>query len=325
MRAAVRCVSNKRFIRPVIILMMTLVLSACAASVLVGNAQSRLLWSFLQPLVGFNPHEMNLLESPLIKPRMQALLGSRYDSTVKMLRTANQLQQEGALFFLVSRYAPDSVKNITDKAGFVWNADTNQMAVLLIENGLPRVFSESTNNTIERAVPQWPRELKTALTDAEAWQKSLKERAEEKTTKVVAEKLGLEGLEAPLKDVLKGKSAEDALKDSLEDTGGDLIRQPVIVAPDISVPDIQSPVAAPKITTPKAAPALPAVLESSELPADVTPPKKAAKEKNKKTVKGASAGLSREREDDFLKSLEREEAELLLINKPAEAETKAAP
>lgn len=314
MRAAVRCVSPKRFTRAAIILVITLMLSACAASVLVGNAQSRLLWSFLQPLVGFNPHEMNLLESPLIKPRMQALLGSRYDSTVKMLRTANQLQQEGALFFLVSRYAPDSVKNITDKAGFVWNADTNQMAVLLIENGLPRVFSESTNNTIEKAVPQWPRELKTALTDADAWQKSLKERAEEKTTKVVAEKLGLEGLEQPLKEVLKGKSAEDALKDTIEDSSGDLIRQPVIVAPDISVPDG----VAPAITTPKVAPAtLPATGLEPEAPAVVTPPKAPKKTSSKKTVKGAAARFSQEREDDFLKSLEREEAELLLINTPA--------
>jgi hypothetical protein len=298
MRAAVRCVSNKRFIRPVIILLMTLVLSACAASVLVGNAQSRLLWSFLQPLVGFNPHEMNLLESPLIKPRMQALLGSHYDSTVKMLRTANQLQQEGALFYLVSRYAPDDVKKLTDKAGFVWNADTNQIAVLLIENGLPRVFSESTHNAIEQLVPQWPGELKEALTDAEGWQRSLQARTEETMTKAVAETLAVEGLQKPLQQILTGESAEQRLKEALEDSSVPLLQQPA--------------------TLPEATKSLESLL-FNDSPGEVIAPSPTPEpapswqpEHTARTpIPNASApAFSQEREADFLRSLEREEAEL---------------
>ena len=57
------------------------------------------------PLVGFDPNEANLFEQPLIKDRMTAMLGPNYDTTMQLLKTANELQQEGPLFYVVSRYA----------------------------------------------------------------------------------------------------------------------------------------------------------------------------------------------------------------------------
>lgn len=281
MPAALRCVFFARSTRITLVLAVSLILSACAVSLVAGNAHSRLLWSFLKPLVGFNPHEINLLESPLIKPRMQALLGSRYEPTVRLLRTANELQQEGALFFLVSRYAPDSVKNITDKAGFVWNADTNQMAVMLIENGMPYVFSETVSNGLEKVILQWPGELQKALDNAEAWQESLKQQATDKAGKMISDQLGLEGLNQPLQDILQGKSAEAVLKEKVEQSAGELIRQPV---------EAQSPI--------------PASLKKSDTPNGEEKVKTLLQEQ-KITPK-----ISAEREDDFLKALEKEEAEL---------------
>ncbi|MGE6222961.1 hypothetical protein [Aeromonas media] len=149
---------------------LSLMLSACVAPLLLMSPTSQLMWALLKPLVGFDPNEANLFEQPLIKDRMTAMLGPNYDSTMQLLKTANELQQEGPLFYVVSRYAP--VPDVAKQAGMVWNADTNQLSVMLQKgDGATQVFGEN----LTAATPTWPSAMQewqagnptaTALTDA---------------------------------------------------------------------------------------------------------------------------------------------------------------
>lgn len=163
-----------RFSRVIAVSLVCLCLTACVSSLLIGNkVQSKLMWSFLKPLVGFDPNEVNLFETPMIKNRMTKLLGDKYEPTMKLLRTAQEIQQEGALFYVASRYAPPKVQAITDKAGMVWNADTNQMAVVLIKDGTPQIFSEQIENAKEKITPVLPKELQNAYDNAVEKKKEL--------------------------------------------------------------------------------------------------------------------------------------------------------
>lgn len=156
---------------------MCIFLSACVSSLLIGNQmQSKLMWSFLKPLVGFDPNEVKLFETPMIKDRMTALLGDKYEPTMKLLRTAQTIQQEGALFYVASRYAPPQVQEITDKAAMVWNADTNQMAVVLIKDGTPEIISEQVESAKQAITPVLPKELQSAYDKAQTAKKALEEK-----------------------------------------------------------------------------------------------------------------------------------------------------
>ncbi|WP_193747507.1 hypothetical protein [Cellvibrio sp. OA-2007] len=152
-------------------------LSACVSSLLIGNQlQSKLMWSFLKPLVGFDPNEVDLFETPMVKDRMTSLLGDKYEPTMKLLRTAQAIQQEGALFYVASRYAPPQVQEITDKAAMVWNADTNQMAVMLIKDGTPEIISEQVEGAKQAITPVLPKELQSAYDQAKAAKSALNEK-----------------------------------------------------------------------------------------------------------------------------------------------------
>ncbi|MGY3896275.1 hypothetical protein [Aeromonas enterica] len=150
---------------------LSLMLSACVAPLLMMSPTSQLMWALLKPLVGFDPNEANLFEQPMIKDRMTSILGPNYDSTMQLLKTANELQQEGPLFYVVSRYAP--VPDVAKQAGMVWNSQTNQMSVMLLKgDGTPQVFGEN----LAASAPTWPSEMQnwqaqanptaTALSDA---------------------------------------------------------------------------------------------------------------------------------------------------------------
>ncbi|MBT1444394.1 hypothetical protein KJI95_07620 [Shewanella sp. JM162201] len=136
-------------------------LQACVAPLLMLSPQSQLLWALLKPLVGLDPNQVNLLEQPMIKSRLEPMLGEHYGTAVKMLQTANELQQEGPLFYMVSRYTP--VPEMAEKAGFVWNSETNQMAVMLIQGDVTQVFAEPLQQAVKDKVgevaPSWPAEL----------------------------------------------------------------------------------------------------------------------------------------------------------------------
>lgn len=127
------------------------------------------MWAVLKPLVGFDPNEVNLFEQPVVKQRMTALLGERYDTAMRLLRTANQLQQEGPLFFVVSHFTP--LPEIAEAAGLVWNSETNQMAALLRKGNVAEVFVDaakqavitSANDEVQKVIPQWPGVLRPWL------------------------------------------------------------------------------------------------------------------------------------------------------------------
>ncbi|MEI8613621.1 hypothetical protein P4S54_07940 [Shewanella sp. PP-He15 brown] len=153
------------------ILWLALTLNACVAPLLLMSPQGQLMWTLLKPLVGLDPNDVGLFEQPLIKNRMQELLGKNYDTTLSLLKTADKIQQEGPLIYLVSTYTP--VPEMAEKAGLVWNSDTNQMAVMLMKGGAPSVFSEQFSNQAQKLVPSWPKELADYTDPQKLQQKAL--------------------------------------------------------------------------------------------------------------------------------------------------------
>jgi len=162
------------------------------------------MWSLLKPLVGFDPNEVNLFEKPMIKDRMTALLGDKYEPTMKLLRTAQEIQQEGALFYVASRYAPPKVQAITDKAAMVWNADTNQMAVMLIKDGTPEIISEQVEGAKEKLIPVLPKEVQAAYDAAQSKKKELEEKQK-----------ALLDTQQKINDITSGKAVENLINDQL--------------------------------------------------------------------------------------------------------------
>ncbi|MCU8104821.1 hypothetical protein L5M38_09765 [Shewanella sp. SM101] len=153
------------------IVWLALMLNACVAPLLLMSPQGQLMWALLKPLVGLDPNDVGLFEQPLIKNRMQELLGKNYDTTLSLLKTADKIQQEGPLIYLVSTYTP--VPEMAEKAGLVWNSDTNQMAVMLMKGGAPLVISEQFSNQAEKRVPSWPKELADYTDPQKLQQKAL--------------------------------------------------------------------------------------------------------------------------------------------------------
>lgn len=150
------------------------------------SPQSQLLWALLKPMVGMDPNEANFFQQPMIKSRLQPLLGEHYDTAVTLLSTATELQQQGPMFFLVSKHSP--LPAVAEKAGFVWNSDTNQMAVLLVSGGAPTVFAEQVKQQGQQVIPQWPAEL-AEYTDPD----KLRAKALAKAAETVTTELPLEG------------------------------------------------------------------------------------------------------------------------------------
>lgn len=154
-----------RIRKALLVVLMTGLLTACLGG-LVARAGTEVLLAILKPMVGLDPNASSLFEQPVIKNRMQGFLGDKYDPVMKLIVTADKLQREGPLFYVVSRYTP--IPDIAEKAGFVWNSDTNQMAVMLVTGGSPTIIAEQvllkkTGQIAAEAVPQWPTELKTIL------------------------------------------------------------------------------------------------------------------------------------------------------------------
>ena len=192
-----------RLVRVLLPVMLCLTLTACVSSLLIGNQlQSRLMWALLKPLVGFDPNEVNLFEIPLVQERMTALLGDAYQPTVDLLRTADRIQQEGALIYVASRVIDEvvavplpeevavvqeqveqvqavqeqviqakeqvaevreQVRAVRSAAGMVWNGDTNQLAVVLLEKGVSKVFAEQPQGAVVLE-PVWPSSMQPLLT-----------------------------------------------------------------------------------------------------------------------------------------------------------------
>jgi hypothetical protein len=187
-------------------LAVVLLLSGCIAPALMFSPQGQLLWALLKPMVGLDPNEVNLFEQPLIKGRMQSLLGPNYDTAVSLLKTANEIQQEGPLFYLVSRYTP--VPELAEKAGFVWNAETNQMAVMLISGGAPQIFAEQLNKQTQKVIPSWPAELADYANPAALQQKAVGVVAQQLAPALSPELSGALNVAVDPKAALKAKQME---------------------------------------------------------------------------------------------------------------------
>jgi Zn-dependent protease with chaperone function len=183
----------------------SLLLAGCVPSLLIGNQlQSKLMWAFLEPLVGFNPNNINFFEAPIVKDRMVALLGDKYEPAMKLLRTANQIQQEGALYYVVSRYAPPEAQAIVDTAGLVWNADTNQMAVMLVQNGAAEIVAEQVAAGQQAIIAKLPTELQTTYNQA----MELKNAMDTATQQVEDAKAALPLPEDPILELIRQKENE---------------------------------------------------------------------------------------------------------------------
>lgn len=156
-----------RVVKVALVLCCSLMLTACIAPLIAG-AQSQLLWALIKPMVGLDPNEVNLFEQPLIKDRMQPLLGEHYGTAVSLLKTADEIQQEGPLFYVLSNNA--LTQPLADKAGFVWNSQSNQMAILLQQQGKQQIFSEplaagstAVANASSAAGLTWPSQMQPLL------------------------------------------------------------------------------------------------------------------------------------------------------------------
>jgi len=174
----------------IIVLSLMFLIAGCVAPALLLSPQSQIMWALLKPMVGLDPKEANLFRQPVIQSRLEPLLGSRYSSAIQLLETADKIQQEGPLFYVVSKYTP--VPELAEKAGFVWNSDTNQMAVLLVSGGAPQVFAEKLNSEIAQQVPVWPAELSDYTDPAK-----LKQQALSKAEAQITEKLPIPSAIAP--------------------------------------------------------------------------------------------------------------------------------
>lgn len=211
------------------------------ASVLIGNkAQSMVTKALFKSLLGVDLQEVKILENPLIKGRMQALLGDKYEPAMKLLNTAQEVQQEGPLFYIVSRYAPPKVQAVTDKAGMVWNSDTNQMAVMLIKDGKADILSEQVAGAKKLIEPVLPKELQTAYDKAKTMQKAIEDRqralentidnatnlAIDKTTEAATSKLGVsESTREMISDVAKGESTEKLVNQKIKTETDNLVEK----------------------------------------------------------------------------------------------------
>jgi hypothetical protein len=195
-----------RFFKWLTVLASALVLAGCVSSLLVGNQmQSKLMWAFLTPLVGFNPNEINFFEAPIIKDRMTALLGDNYEPAMKLLRTANEIQNEGALYYVLSHYAPPQAQAVVDTAGLVWNADTNQMAVMLIKDGSPEIVAEQAKAAaVQALVPTLPTEMQTMYDQA----MSIRNAADAKQQQLEQLQQQVTDPADPLLELIKQKASE---------------------------------------------------------------------------------------------------------------------
>ena len=199
-----------------------LLLAGCLAPALLMPSSSQLMWALLKPLVGFDPNQVNLFEQPIVRNRMVALLGPNYDTTMQLLRTANELRKEGPLFYVVSRYTP--VPEMAQKAGLVWNSETNQMAVALMKGDVTEVFAEKieamaeaqvaragdaardkVDETVQDAVagviPVWPAEM-SWVNPREAIEEAVEQRIEQ----------GVGQAQTQALDATVGKAVEGAAK-----------------------------------------------------------------------------------------------------------------
>lgn len=159
-----------------------LLLTACAAPLLLMNPQAQLLIQLLKPMVGLDPNKAGLFEQPLIQDRLKPLLGPYYQDTIAILKTAESIQQQGPLLYLVSKDSP--FPQVAEKAGFVFNSETNQMAVVLLKGDVSQVFAEQLVDSAQQQIPAWPDELSPLVHPAK-YKQQLQQQAQQAVTEAL--------------------------------------------------------------------------------------------------------------------------------------------
>ena len=209
--------SVRKFCHLSCLLLCVSLLTQCVAPALLLAPQGQLMWALLKPMVGLDPKEANLFRQPLIQSRLEPLLGSHYSGAVQLLETADKIQQEGPLFYVVSKYTP--VPELAEKAGFVWNSETNQMAVLMVSGGAPQVFAEKLNNKVAEQIPVWPKELSDYTDPAK-----LQQQAINKAKQQLSDNIPVPAAVVPLVDNAKNlKDIKGQTKNLLEEKKQSLV------------------------------------------------------------------------------------------------------
>lgn len=135
----------------------TTFLAGCAAPLLLMSPQAQIMMAIIKPMIGLDPNKAGFFEQPAVQERLKPLLGPYYDDTITILKTAEKIQQEGPLVYMLSKDSP--LPQVAEKAGLVYNTDTNQLAVLLVTGGSPQIFAEKLTKEASEQVPVWPKEL----------------------------------------------------------------------------------------------------------------------------------------------------------------------
>jgi hypothetical protein len=202
------------------VMLCSLLLTGCIAPALLMTSQAQLLGELMRPLVGFNPLDVNLFENPLIRDPMVALMGeSNYRTAVTLLNTATAIQQQGPLFFVVSEHSP--LPHLAEKAGFVWNSDHNQMAILLVSGGKTEIFHQVVEGAAGKVIPSWPKEL-VDYTSPE----KLKQKAVAAAAGKIGQGLGLSEEQTGFVETgLAGGSVQNALEENLKQKAMDPLEE----------------------------------------------------------------------------------------------------
>ena len=107
---------------------LSLMLSACVA-LLMMSPTSQLMWALLKPLVGFDPERGQPVRAAADQGQNDRHAGAQLREHHAAAQDRRRAATGGPLFYVVSRYAP--VPDVAKQAGMVWNADTNQLAVMV--------------------------------------------------------------------------------------------------------------------------------------------------------------------------------------------------
>jgi hypothetical protein len=222
-------------VRLSLLLIAALLLSACVAPALLLSPQGQLMWAMIKPMVGLDPKEVNLFEQPLIKNRLEPLLGEHYQTAVALLNTADEIQQQGPLFYVASKYTP--LPQLAEKAGFVWNAETNQMAVLISKGGATKIFAEAVEKKAKTVLPVWPDELVDYAKMASNPEKLLQQQLEQQKQQL------LEQPQQQLQQAVEAQKQQliDAPKQQLQQAT-DAQQQPLSEQPDLQLKKLAAPV-----------------------------------------------------------------------------------
>ena len=190
-----------RYRRMLVIVMLITLLGGCTSLLLGNRLQSAILGALFESVLGFNPNDVKLLEHPAVKSRMQAMLGSKYEPTVALLREAQKIQRDGAVYYVLAKAAPtvthaiakqtglsqeqtNAALALANNAGLSWDSNLNKFSVLLVQDGVPQLFSEPVTTAGETAttptqepvspsiavalMPSLPKEMQTVYHQAKA-------------------------------------------------------------------------------------------------------------------------------------------------------------